>query len=83
MTGSSHQVAKVLKLQLQHESFQLYSGFIFFRFDWFDLLASKGLSSLLQHHNSKASILPHSAFFMVQLTSEYWKNQSFDYADLC
>ena len=40
-----------------------YSGFISFRVDWFDLLAVQGtLKSLLQHHNSKASILWHSAF---------------------
>ena len=46
---------------------------------------SKGLSSLLQHCNMKASILWHSAFFMVQLTfvHHYWKNHSFDYTDLC
>ena len=45
-----------------------YSGFISFRIHWFDLLAVQGtLKSLLQHYNSKASILQHSAFFMVQL----------------
>ena len=46
-----------------------YSGLISFRMDWFDLLAVQGaLKSLLQHHNSKASILYHSAFFTVQLS---------------
>ena len=46
-----------------------YSGFISFRIDWFDLLAVRGtLRSLLQHHSSKASILWHSAFFMVQVS---------------
>ena len=58
-----------------------YSGLIFFRMDWLDLLAVQGtLKSLLQHHSSKASILWHSAFFIVQLTSihDYWKNHSFD-----
>ena len=46
-----------------------YSGLISFRIDWFDLLADQGtLKSLLQHHSSKASILRHSAFFMVQLS---------------
>ena len=46
-----------------------YSGLISFRLDWLDLLAVQGtLKSLLQHHNSKASILWCSAFFMVQLT---------------
>ena len=45
-----------------------YSGLISFRIDWFDLLAVQGtLKSLLQHHISKASILQHSDFFMVQL----------------
>ena len=43
-----------------------YSGLIFFRMDWLDLLAVQGtLKSLLQHHSSKASILWHSAFFIV------------------
>ena len=43
-----------------------YSGLISFRMDWLDLLAVQGaLKSLLQHHNSKASILQHSAFFTV------------------
>ena len=63
-----------------------YSGLISFRIDWFNLLAVQGtLKSLLQPHNSKASILWHSAFFMVQLLHlyNYWKNHSFDYMDLC
>ena len=49
-----------------------YSGFISFRINWLDLLAVQGtLKSLLQHHSSKASILQHSAFFMVQLSHPY------------
>ena len=49
-----------------------YSALISFRIDWFDLLAVQGtLKSLLQHHSSKASILWHSAFFMVQLSRLY------------
>ena len=49
-----------------------YSGLIFFTIDWFDLLAVQGtLKSLLQHHNSKASILRCSDFFMVQLSHLY------------
>ena len=49
-----------------------YSGLIFFRIDWSDLLAVQGtLKSLLQHHSSKASILQRSAFFTVQLTHPY------------
>ena len=46
-----------------------HPGLISFRMDWFDLLAVQGtLRSLLQHHSSKASILWHSAFFIVQLS---------------
>ena len=46
-----------------------YSGLIFFRIDWLDLLAVQGtLKSLLQHHSSKTSILRWSAFFTVQLS---------------
>ena len=46
-----------------------YSGLISFRIDWFDLLAVQGtLKSFLQHHNSKASVLQCSAFFMVQFS---------------
>ena len=49
-----------------------YSGLISFRIDWSDLLAVQGtLKSLLQHYNSKASILQHSAFFIVQLSHSY------------
>ena len=49
-----------------------YSGLISFRIDWFDLLeVQRTLKSLLQHCNSKASILQHSAFFMIQLSHSY------------
>ena len=49
-----------------------YSGLIFFRMDWLDLLAVQGtLKSLLQHHSSKASILRHSTFFIFQLSHPY------------
>ena len=49
-----------------------YSGLISFKIDWFDLLAVQGsLKSIFQHHNSKASILQCSAFFMVQLSHPY------------
>ena len=64
LVSSSHQVAKVLEFQLQHQSFQ-----------WTlktDLLAVQGtLKSLLQHHGSKASILQCSAFFTVQFSHSY------------
>ena len=58
-----------------------HPGLNSFRMDWLDLLAVQGtLKSLLQHHSSKASILGHSAFFMVQLTyiHDHWKNHSLD-----
>ena len=49
-----------------------YSGLISFRMDWLDLLAvQETLKSLLQHHSSKALILQHSAFFIVQLSHPY------------
>ena len=49
-----------------------YSGLLFFRIDWLDLLAVQGtLKSLIQHHSSKASILWHSAFFIGQLSHPY------------
>ena len=49
-----------------------YSGLISFRMDWLDLLEVQGtLKSLLLHHSSKASILQHSAFFVVQLSHPY------------
>ena len=53
-------------------TFNKYSGWISFRIGWLDLLAVQGtLKSLLQHHSSKASILRHSAFFIVQLSHLY------------
>ena len=55
--SSSHQVAKILKFQLQHQPFQWIFRLISFRMDWLDLLAVQGtLKGLLQHHSSKASI---------------------------
>ena len=65
---------RVFSNESVHISFSIspsneYSGLISFRIDLFDLLAVQGtLKSLLQHHSSKASILQHSAFFMVQLS---------------
>ena len=70
--SSSHQVAKVLEFQFNISPSNEYSGLISFRMDWLDLLAVQGtLKSLLQHHISKASILQHSAFFIVQLSHPY------------
>ena len=66
--SSSHQVAKVLKFQLQHQSFQWTPRTDLFQ----DLLAVQGtLKSLLQHHSSKPSILWHTALFIVQLSHPY------------
>ena len=76
--SSSHQAAKVLELQLLHQSFQWIGRLISCRTDRFDLFAVQGiLKHLLQHHNSKASILWYSAIH------DYCKNHSFDYMDLC
>ena len=62
--SSLHQVAKVLKFQLEQQSFQWIFRVISFTIDWLDLLAVQGtLKSLLQHHSSKVSILQHSTFF--------------------
>ena len=64
-------------LKYWHFSFSIspsneYSGLISFRMDWLDLLAIQGtLKGLLQHHSSKVSILPRSAFFIVQLSHPY------------
>ena len=58
-----------------------HPGLVSFRLDWLNLLAVQGtLKSLLQHHSSKASVLWHSAFFTVQLTSihDHRKNLSLD-----
>ena len=70
--SSSHQVAKVLEFSFNISPSNEYSGLIYFRMDWLDLLAVQGtLKSRLQHHSSKASILRHSAFFIVQLSHPY------------
>ena len=70
--SSLHKVAKGLELQLQHQSSDDYSRLISLTIHWFDLLAiQEALRSLLQHHSSKASVLQHSAFFMVHLSCLY------------
>ena len=63
-----------------------HPGLISFRMDWLDLLAVQGtIKSHLPYHSSKASILWHSAFFILQLSHPfaYWKNHCFDQMDLC
>ena len=65
--NSSHEVAKVLEFQLQHQSSNEHPGLTSFRMDWLDLLAVQGtLKSLLQHHSSKASVFWRSAFFTME-----------------
>ena len=83
--SSSHLVAKVLSfsISLSNE----YSGLISFTIDWFHLLAVQvTLKSLLQYHSSKASVLQHSAFFVVQLSYSYTttgKTIALTLLDLC
>ena len=70
--SSSHQVAKVLEFQVQHQSFQWIFRTDSFRMDWFDLLAvQRTLKSLLQHNSLKTSILWRSASFIIQLSHPY------------
>ena len=70
--SSSHQVAKVWSFSLSTSPSNEFSGLISFRINWFDLLVvQETLKSLLQHHSSKASILWHSALFLVQLSYPY------------
>ena len=70
--SSFHQVANILYLQLQHQSFQWIFRLISFRMDWLDFLAVQGtLKNFLHHHSSKAWILQHSALFMVQLSHPF------------
>ena len=70
--NSSHEVAKVLEFQPQHQFFQWTPKLVSFRMDWLDLLAVQGTRKcLLQHHSWKASILKCSAFFTVQLSHPY------------
>ena len=82
----SHHVAKILELQLQHQSFQQVFSVDFLKTDWFVLLAvQRTLKSLLQHHSSKTSILWCSPCFTVQLSQscDHWEDHSLDYMDLC
>ena len=66
--SSSHQVVFSFNISPSSE----HPGLISFRIDWLDPLAVQGtLKSLLKHHSSKASILQHSAFFIVQLSHPY------------
>ena len=75
--SSSHQVAKYLHFNFSISPSNAYSGLISFRMDCLDLLAVQGtLRSLLQHHNSKASILRHSAFFIITVYGNFLQRKS-------
>ena len=70
--NSSHEVAQVLEFSFSIIPSKEHPGLISFRRDWLDLLTVQGtFKSILQHHSSKASILWHSAFFIVQLLYPY------------
>ena len=70
--SSSHQWSKYWSFSFSISPSNEYSELISFRIDWWDLLAVQGtLKSLLQHYSSKASILWHLAFFMIQLSHAY------------
>ena len=75
-----HQLPKQWSFSFSISPSNEYVGLISFRTDWFDLLAVQGiLKSLLQHHTSKASILQHSVFFMVQLLHPYMTTRKITY----
>ena len=79
--SASHQVAKVLECQLQHCLSNEYSGLIFFRMDWLDLLAVQGtLTSPPTPQFRSINSLALSFLYSPTLTSihDYWKNYSFD-----
>ena len=70
--SSSHWGPKYWSFSFSISPSNEYLGLISFRMDWLDLLVVEGtVKSLLQHHSSKASILYHSAFFIVQLSHPY------------
>ena len=70
--SSMHQVAKYWSFSFSISPSNKYSGLISFSIEWLDLTVQEAVKSLLQYHSSKASILRHSAFFMVQLSHPYF-----------
>ena len=75
--GSLHHVAEVFSFSISPSND--YSGLIFFRMDWLDLLAvQEALKCLFQHHSSRASILRCSAFFIFQLSHSLQRNPRVD-----
>ena len=84
--SSSHQVAKVLEVQLQHSPSSKYSGSISFRMDWFDFLAVHGIlrsSPEPQFESISSSALSLLYGLTLKSIYDYWKNHSFDYMGLC
>ena len=86
--SSLHQWPKYWSFSSSISPSNEYSGLIAFTINWIDRLAvQKILKSLLQHHSSKESILQHSAFFMVRLSTSIhgfdYMDHTFDYMDLC
>ena len=82
--SSSHQMAKVLELQLQHQPYQWIFELISFRMDWFDLHAVQGtFQSSPAPHFENFNSLALSLLYGPTLTSihDCWKNHSFDYTD--
>ena len=71
--SSSHKMAKHWNFSFSISPSNEYSGFISFEKDWLDLdlLAVRGLKSILEHHSSKASILQRSALFIIQVSHPY------------
>ena len=70
---SSHQIAKYWSFSFSVSSSNKYSGLISFKIDWFDFLSVHGtLKSLLQHQNSKTSVLQHSAFLWFSSHIHAW-----------
>ena len=77
--SSSHQVAKVLEFQLQHQSFQWNSELISFRIDWFDLLAVQGILAVF----SRTTVQSRNSCTTLTSVHDYWKNHSFGHTDIC
>ena len=74
--------SKYWRFSFSNSSSSEYSGLVSFRIDWFDLVAVQGtLKSLLQHHNSKPSVLLYG--LTLKSIHDHWKNHSFDYTYLC
>ena len=75
-------LSKIWSFSFRNGPSNEYSWLISFRIDWFDLfVVQRTLKSLLQHHNSKASILKQSAFFTVLLSCDHWRRPLLDYVD--